>query len=80
MKSNIPMARNISVKIDVVAWSAKTSTSIMFRSIRKIVPVRSRLVTISKPPIARLSLTSFRVQVTPLVARDASYADSIMSS
>ncbi len=72
MKSNIPMARNISVNTDVVAGSAKTSTSIMFSNIRKIAPVRIRLVTISKPPMATLSLTSFRVQVTPLIARDAS--------
>jgi hypothetical protein len=65
MKSSIPMVRNISVNIDEVAWSAKTSTLIMFSKMRKIVPVRIRLVTIRKPPMATLSLTSLRVQVTP---------------
>jgi len=71
MKSNIPMARNIIVNTDVVTGSAKTLMSIMFSSMRKIAPVRIRLVTIRKPPMARLSLTSFRIQFTRLVARDA---------
>jgi len=72
MKSNIPMARNISVNTDVVAGSAKTPTSIIFSNIRKIVPVKIRLVTIRKPPMATLSLTSFRILFTQLVAIDAS--------
>lgn len=72
MKSSIPMARNIIVNTAVVAGSEKTSTSIMFSNTRKIVPVKIRLVTIRKPPIARLSLTSFRIQFTRLVTRDAS--------
>jgi hypothetical protein len=64
MKSNIPMARNIIVNIDVVTGSAKTLASIMFSSIRKIAPVKIRLVTIRKPPMATLSLTSFRIHFT----------------
>ena len=62
MKSNTPMARNSIVNTDVVAGSAKTLTSIMFSNIRKIAPVKIRLVTIRKPPMARLNLTSFRIQ------------------
>ena len=54
MKSNTPMARNNMVSTDVVAGSAKTSMSIMFSNIRKIVPVKIRLVTIRKPPKATL--------------------------
>ena len=72
MKSSTPMAENIIVNTDVVAGSAKMSISIMFSSIRKIIPVKIRLVTIRKPPIATLSLTSFRIQFTRLVTRDAS--------
>jgi hypothetical protein len=34
------------------------------------VPVKIRLVTIRKPPMATLSLTSFRIQFTQLIARD----------
>jgi hypothetical protein len=79
-KSNIPMARNISVNTDMVAWSAKTPTSIMFSNIRKIVPVKIRLVTIRKPPMATLSLTIFRIMFTQLVARGARLADSIVGS
>jgi hypothetical protein len=70
-KSNIPIARNISVNIDVVTGSAKTPTSIMFNNIRKTVPVKIRLVTIRKPPMATLSLTRFRIRFTQLI-RDAS--------
>ena len=70
-KSKIPMARNISVNRDVVTWSEKTPTSIMFSNIRKIVPVKIRLVTIRNPPMATLSLTSFRTLFTQLIARDA---------
>jgi hypothetical protein len=65
MKSSMPMARNSMVNTEVVAGSAKTVTSIMFSKIRKIAPVKIRLVTIRKPPMARLSLTSFRIQFTP---------------
>ncbi len=71
MKSNIPMVRNIIVKIDVVTGSVKTFTSIMFSSIRKIAPVKIRLVTIRKPPMAALNLTSFRIHFTQLTARNA---------
>jgi hypothetical protein len=71
MKSNIPIARNIIVNTDMVAGSAKTPTSIMFINIRKIVPVKIRLVTIRKPPMATLSLTRFRIRFTQLI-RDAS--------
>jgi len=70
MKSNTPMARNSMVNTEVVTGSAKTSTSIMFSNIRKIAPVKIRLVTIRKPPMARLNLTSFRIQFHS-VARDA---------
>ncbi len=62
MKSNSPMARNISVNSDMVALSAKTLMSIMFDKMRKTAPVKIRLVTIRKPPMAMLSLTSFRMQ------------------
>jgi hypothetical protein len=62
IKSNIPMARNIIVSTDVIAGSSKISMLIMFSNNRKIVPVKIRLVTIRKPPIARLSLTSFRIE------------------
>ena len=72
MKSNIPMVKNISVKTDVVTGSAKMPTSIMLSNIRKIAPVKIRLVTIRKPPMATLSLTSFRIRFTQLNARDAS--------
>jgi hypothetical protein len=71
-KSNIPMARNTSVNSDMLAWSAKTLTSIMFKNMRKNVPVKIMLVTIRKPPMATLSLTSFRIQFTQLTVRDAS--------
>ena len=71
MKSKIPIARNIIVNTDEVAGFAKISVSIMFIDIRKIVPVKIRLVTIRKPPIAILSLTSFCIQFNPLVARDS---------
>jgi len=70
MKSNTPIARNNMVNTDVVTGSAKTPTSIMFSNIRKTVPVKIRLVTIRKPPMARLNLTSFRIHFTRLVARD----------
>jgi hypothetical protein len=33
----------------------------MFNKIRKTVPVKIRLVTIRKPPMAMLNLTSFRI-------------------
>jgi hypothetical protein len=72
MKSNIPMVKNISVKTDMVTGSAKTPTSIMLSNIRKIAPVKIRLVTIRKPPMATLSLTNFRIRFTQLNARDAS--------
>jgi len=72
MKSNSPMARNISVNSDILAWSAKTLTSIMFDKMRKTAPVKIMLVTIRKPPMAMLSLTSFRIQFTQLTVRDAS--------
>lgn len=62
MKSNTPIARNSIVNTDVVTGSAKTSTSIMLSNIRKNVPVKIKLVTMRKPPIARLNLTSFRIQ------------------
>jgi hypothetical protein len=62
MKSSTPIAKNSIINIDVVAGFAKTLTSIMFSNIRKIVPVKIRLVTIRKPPMARLNLTSFRIQ------------------
>jgi hypothetical protein len=68
MKSNIPMVKNISVNTDVVTGSAKTLASIMLSKIRKIAPVKIRLVTIRKPPMATLSLTSFRIRFTQLVA------------
>jgi hypothetical protein len=73
MKSNIPMARNIMVNTDVVSGSVKTLTSIMLSNMRKIAPVKIKLVTIRKPPMARLNLTSFRVHFTPgPIAIDAS--------
>ena len=72
MKSRTPIAKNIIVNTEVIPGSAKTSISIMFSNIRKIAPVKIRLATIRKPPIARLSLTSFRIQFTRLVARDGS--------
>jgi hypothetical protein len=62
MRSNTPITRNSMVNTDVVTGSAKTLTSIMFSNIRKIAPVKIRLVTIRKPPMARLNLTSFRIQ------------------
>ena len=71
MKSSIPMTKNIIVRTDVIAGSVKTSTLIMFNSNRKIIPVRIKLVTIRKPPMARLSLASFRIKFTQLVTRDA---------
>ena len=71
MKSKTPIARNIIVNIDEVVGFAKISMSIIFIDIRKMVPVKIRLVTIRKPPIAILSLTSFCNQFTPLVARDS---------
>jgi hypothetical protein len=46
-------------------------TSIMFNKIRKTVPVKIRLVTIRKPPMAMLSLTSLRIHSTQLTAGDA---------
>jgi hypothetical protein len=72
IKSNSPMTRNISVNSDMLAWSAKTLTSIMFDKMRKTAPVKIMLVTIRKPPMAMLSLTSFRIQFTQLTVRDAS--------
>jgi hypothetical protein len=72
MKSSTPIAKNIIVNTEVIAGSAKMSILIMFSNIRKIAPVKIRLVTIRKPPMARLSLTSFRIQFTRLVARDGS--------
>ncbi len=72
MKSNNPMARSISVNTDMIVGSTKTLTSIMFSKIKKTIPVKIRLVTIRKPPMARLSLTSFRIYFTRLIARDAS--------
>ena len=72
IKSNIPMARKINVNRDMLAWSAKTLKSIMFKSMRKTAPVKIMLVTIRKPPMATLSLTSFRIQFTQLTVRDAS--------
>jgi hypothetical protein len=72
IKSNIPMARNISVNSDMVTWSAKTPTSIRFKKIRRTVPVKIMLLTRRKPPMATLSLTSFRIQFTQLTVRDAS--------
>ncbi len=72
VKSIIPMTRNISVNSDMLAWSAKTLTSMMFKNMRKTAPVKIRLVTIRKPPMAMLSLTTFRIQFTQLAVRDAS--------
>jgi hypothetical protein len=72
IKSNIPMTRNISVNSDMFVWSAKTLTSIMFDKMRKTAPVKIMLVTIRKPPIAMLSLASFRIRFTQLTVRDAS--------
>jgi hypothetical protein len=69
IKSDIPMARNSNVKTAVLVWSEKTPTSIKFNTIRKTVPVKIRLVTIRKPPMATLSLTSFRIHFTQLTAR-----------
>ena len=71
MKSATPMARNINVNRDAVAWSAKTLTSIMFDKMRKTAPVKIRLVTIRKPPMAMLSLTSFRIQFTSVGRKSA---------
>jgi hypothetical protein len=70
MKSNIPIVRKISANSDRVTWSVKTSTSIMFNNVKKIVPVKIRLFSIRKPPMATLSLTSFRIWFTQLIARD----------
>ena len=80
MKSNIPIARNIMVNTEVVIGSAKTLMSIMFNNMRKIAPAKIRLVTIRKPPMARLSLTSFRIQFTRLITIDASLNDNIAGS
>jgi hypothetical protein len=57
------MARNISVNSDILAWSAKTLSSIMFDKMRKTAPVKIMLVTIRKPPMAMLNLTSLRMQL-----------------
>lgn len=65
MKSSMPMARNSMVNTEVVAGSVKTVTSIMFSKIKKIAPVKIRLVTIRNPPMARLSLTILRIPVYP---------------
>jgi hypothetical protein len=70
MKSKTPMAKNISVNSDVFVWSVKALTSIRSNKIRKTVPVKIRLVTIRKPPMAMLSRTSFRIHSTQLIARD----------
>jgi hypothetical protein len=70
MKSKTPMARNIRVNTEVCVWFVKTLTSIKFSSIRKTVPVKIKLVTIRKPPMAMLNLTSFRIHSPQLTARD----------
>jgi len=67
MKSAIAMARNIKVSSEAGAGSVKTVMSIMSSRTRKTVPVRIRLVTIRKPPIATVSLTSFRTLSAPIV-------------
>ena len=51
VKSNIPIARNISVKRGMLASSMKILASIMFDKMKKTAPVKIRLVNIRKPPI-----------------------------
>jgi hypothetical protein len=71
-KSRTPMARNIRVNNEVCVLFAKIPASIMFIKIRKTVPVKIKLVTIRKPPTAMLNLTSFRIHLPQLTARDSS--------
>jgi hypothetical protein len=71
IKSKIPIAKNTKVNSDATLISEKTSASMIFIDIKKTVPVRIKLVTIRKPPTARLSLTSFCIQLTLFVARDS---------
>ena len=70
MISNTPIVKNNIVNTDVVIGSAKMLTSIMFNNIRKTAPVKIRLVTMRNPPMARLNLTSFRIQFHSTIARD----------
>ena len=69
MKSDNPIARNINVNNEMLVCSVKMPTSITSNNIRKTVPVKNRLVTIRKPPIATLSLMSFRIYSTQLIER-----------
>ena len=70
MRSNTPIVKNNIVNTDAVIGSAKTLTSIIFNNIRKTAPVKIRLVTMRKPPMARLNLTIGRIQFHSTIARD----------
>jgi hypothetical protein len=62
IKSAMPIARNTTAKREKIVRSANTLVFIISNKARKTMPVKIRLDTIRKPPIATLSLTSFRIQ------------------
>lgn len=70
-KSRAPMVRKTRPNKSVFFGSVKALISIKLNKIKKTIPVKTRLVTIKKPPIAILSLTSFRINPTQLVLCDS---------
>jgi hypothetical protein len=64
--SSAAIATNIKVKKVMVVWFAKKFISVIFNMTSKRTQVNMRLVMIRNPPMAMLTLASFRITTTRL--------------